>query len=276
MIAGRKVQTYKDLRTLLAHIDPSGQKYNLLNTILIDDSVIKAKFQPWNHINITEYEAERHSTSLKLAADPANALETPYVLEKQKMDSFLLAVVGMLDEIRNVGNVPVFLRSENLAMLPRQEDSRWRGRLSSEAPNMRDDGSIVLPTDEREYLPWYLENAVFKYWLGAGVKALSRMAIPIDHGLPRPEGVSQFNMTGRKVSLQSPQFGSAPQRQGVWGNPSRQYSTSPPNRTQVQGRSVGASDDWRARSPGSLQFGTHGQGSIDGLVNDSAYYSSYP
>ena len=47
---------------------PPQQQYSALTTVLMDDSPLKAVLQPWNHLCISEYELERRTLDVRMAA----------------------------------------------------------------------------------------------------------------------------------------------------------------------------------------------------------------
>ncbi|KZT34660.1 hypothetical protein SISSUDRAFT_1052458 [Sistotremastrum suecicum HHB10207 ss-3] len=87
----QKTQTYKDLAkpwSLLPphslHLEPGSTKpqaHSALTTLLVDDSPLKAKIQPWNHVCVKEYDSELWTEAMqaKRFADASLAAAKPPV-----------------------------------------------------------------------------------------------------------------------------------------------------------------------------------------------------
>ncbi|EOR01483.1 hypothetical protein E3P92_00478 [Wallemia ichthyophaga] len=86
-----KVQTYKDLELVWHGSEADGSdadaehpQYSQYNTILVDDSAEKAAFQPWNLLQVSTWDGS-------------------------STDSMLVALLGVLDDIRGSNNVSHYL-----------------------------------------------------------------------------------------------------------------------------------------------------------------------
>lgn len=125
-----KTQVYKRLERVwdgeykIPHSE-QGCAWDQTNTMLLDDSALKAKGQPWNHVEVPEF----------LGA----AIEL-------KQDRALYAVVGYLDEARWNGNVSAFIKA-----VPFKVGGRWDtagAKVLSEYGAVEWKGGIVGQTVE--------------------------------------------------------------------------------------------------------------------------------
>jgi hypothetical protein len=92
----------------------SGEKqYSSLNTILLDDSVLKAHLQPYNHLLIPEYDAILRDKDMA-ALDEEKKLNDPNDPRKFRFDRSLLAVIGVLDELSRQDSVCSWIRADGL------------------------------------------------------------------------------------------------------------------------------------------------------------------
>ncbi|KAI5780331.1 hypothetical protein DFH27DRAFT_529681 [Peziza echinospora] len=99
------------------------------NTILIDDSVVKATSQPYNHVLITEYTNPR----------------------EQANDTALMEVMGYLDEIRagKYTNVSAFIRSRPFSPGSKTENWGEVGKeIISDLGYDESDGGVMVPMPE--------------------------------------------------------------------------------------------------------------------------------
>lgn len=89
-----KTQVYKRLERVwegqykIPHSE-EGCTWDQTNTMLLDDSKLKAKGQPWNHIEMPEFSGTK---------------------DEQEQDRALYALVGYLEEVKWSGNVSAFIR----------------------------------------------------------------------------------------------------------------------------------------------------------------------
>ncbi|KAK8861347.1 hypothetical protein IAR55_002166 [Kwoniella newhampshirensis] len=143
----RKVQTTKDLNKVIEHLqDPSITAAPFLReldertAVLLDDSPLKAVMQPWNQIVIPEYDKQEHKDSTQ-AANSVTTEDTDD-LGMSGMDRTLLAVIGILDELKTVNNVPAWIRGGGLT-------SEFNYKSNDESPEVKD-----LPS-QQSYAHWY-------------------------------------------------------------------------------------------------------------------------
>lgn len=177
LMAGRKVQTVKDLRKVVAAYADADEK----TTVLLDDSPLKAVHQPWSQIIIPEFDkpefdaARRASRHLWRAADGMPDAALADGADEEGMDNILLGVIGILEAMRHVPNVPAWIRA---------------GHIHSPF-NLIDNATTEvtladLPTYE-SFTPWFKDPAVHAHWVQKGREALTRCNIPVSHGL-LPDG----------------------------------------------------------------------------------------
>lgn len=200
LTSGRKVQTRKDLRKVIE----AYPQYDLRTTVLLDDSPLKAVFQPWSQIVIPEYDKAEYTDSKRaaerLAADanepvdedgyrlrayspsravghvPVQAQSGPKLDPSSEpgMDNTLLAVIGILEDMRVVSNVPAWVAAGGI-----QRPTGERVPLGGEVEDS-------LPSN-KSFVHWYAEGETHAYWIERGKAALARRGIPLSHGLPQGE-----------------------------------------------------------------------------------------
>ena len=95
------------------------------DTILLDDSALKAHMQPYNHLIVPEYNAKMRRADLAVLdqierdGHPGNAKAGSSVevrVDEPCVDRTLLAVVGILDEIAMQDNVCSWIRAGGLLL----------------------------------------------------------------------------------------------------------------------------------------------------------------
>ncbi|KAI0086807.1 hypothetical protein BDY19DRAFT_894235 [Irpex rosettiformis] len=173
--------------------------HSAFTTLLLDDSPRKAELQPYNHVCIPEYSGEMRANDLevlrteKILADsnqdvtdtspefddfsaeaPAKSedptlqqalLEAQSEHENKAYDETLLAVIGVLDEIKSQRNVAAWIRSGGLL--------RTYGTSRSSA-NVTVDTVISM---------WFERPETVQSWVEKGKKALKALRIPVEHGI---------------------------------------------------------------------------------------------
>lgn len=199
------MQTRKDLRKVIEHFAP---KYDERSTVLLDDSPLKAVYQPWSQIVIPEYDKPEYNDSRNaaerlesysqepvdkdgyrvrayspsqptdvgiesLAVSNAEAKADP--ASEPGMDNILLAVVGILEDMRTVANVPAWMRAGGIQK-PTGDRLDATGEVTLE----------TLPSF-KDYVHWYAEPTTHAYWVERGKAALKRKGIELAHGLPEGE-----------------------------------------------------------------------------------------
>lgn len=86
----QKVVTYKNLEKVWDAVEgpEPGVKWGITNTVLVDDSAIKARYQPYNHIELKPWDKPSDHT-----------------------DTVLLELIRYLDLLKNQENVAAFIRT---------------------------------------------------------------------------------------------------------------------------------------------------------------------
>lgn len=89
-----------------------GFGYGQHNTLLLDDSVDKAKLQPFNHVLLPEFDRHRANKVLKLIDDLDREGKSDDSLNKSvsKVDNVLLQFIGVLEHARYQVNVSSWIR----------------------------------------------------------------------------------------------------------------------------------------------------------------------
>lgn len=108
------MQTVKNLDKLWAGLGapPNGEEpFSTKDTILLDDSALKAHMQPHNHLILPEYDLLTKRADWA-AAGAAKRLEHVGLLPG--IDRTLLAVMGILDEMAMQDNVSGWMRADGL------------------------------------------------------------------------------------------------------------------------------------------------------------------
>ncbi|ORX36371.1 hypothetical protein BD324DRAFT_676275 [Kockovaella imperatae] len=238
-----KVQTFKDLRQVIQHVKqsrPSDYKFDLENVVLLDDSPLKAIHQPWNQIVIPEYDKPEFTA----ARSAATRMQYGKNAEEAGMDSTLLAVIGMLEEMRNIPNIPAWIRSGGLIKTTSTEsdnDEEYVDSLLTEdrAPTIKD-----LPSHDT-FNHWFKEQKVVSYWTQRGREALERKGIAVEHGIDlEGRSASPMSRTPPAAHFQS----AADLRQRRW-SPSRPVSPSFDQPDEVEGSAGRSRLAPSARSP---------------------------
>ncbi|BEJ11298.1 hypothetical protein CspHIS471_0107200 [Cutaneotrichosporon sp. HIS471] len=174
----QKVQTVKDLRK----VTDEYKAYDEKTTVLLDDSPLKAMHQPWSQVIIPEYDRPEFTDS-RSAADHLWSTTTDFGVtpttadgsEEPGMDNILLGVIGILEALRGVDNVPGWVRTGHINTPEKITEH------PSHTITLAD-----LPSDEG-FVPWFKDAAAHAYWVKRGKEALTRRRIPVTHGL-MPDG----------------------------------------------------------------------------------------
>lgn len=211
--------------------DPS-----LRSTLLVDDSTVKACMQPFNHIPIPEYTLESLDTTQAVlgkyqagigkenARAPAEHVNqkthssadiltrvfgpAPAFFERNtntaeqdttpKLDGILLGVIGILEEVKDVVNLPAWIAVGGLMPMVDESFSQdmagrgWeyiatldQGSRSSISPQHNGYRKVpthrvptVLPSHP-EYKHWYDSPQHLLYWVRRGLVALQECGIDV-------------------------------------------------------------------------------------------------
>ncbi len=159
----KKVPTMKNLETVWNYFkiktEPSLPPYSAHNTILVDDSVEKAALQPYNHIYVRQYDFEQRRSDLSVTVFPAPS--APNVSH----DATLLALIGMLEELKNEPNVPEWIQECPTA--PRD--------LAADCNK---------PTASRK-IPWFEDRTIEHHWAEKGKIIAAKLGIDVEAGVSR-------------------------------------------------------------------------------------------
>lgn len=157
--------------------------YNEKTTVLLDDSPLKSMHQPWSQVVIPEYDRPEFSDARKAAQHLEMITSndaTPNANDGSSepgMDNILLGVIGILEAMRGVDNVPAWVRA---------------GHINTPQNIRKDpDPSQTITLDDlpshESFVPWFKDAAAHIYWVERGRQALARRGIPVSHGL-MPDG----------------------------------------------------------------------------------------
>jgi NLI interacting factor-like phosphatase len=174
-----KHPTIKDLTSVWKEFPQHSSK----TTVLLDDSVDKAQRQPDNHICLVEYTSKVRAQDLNRHRDivlsvPSSANPKAQTFDPA-FDSLLLAIVGVLEVIREKGDVSAWVHEGGL---------RTRQHLISE-----DDLPTLLSRvnlEDQESTPnstglWFEDPEVLEYWINRGRATLEALQIPVHAGIAR-------------------------------------------------------------------------------------------
>ncbi|KAL1410202.1 hypothetical protein Q8F55_004207 [Vanrija albida] len=196
----RKVQTTKDLRKVGDHFiyDLNDSRFDESNMVLLDDSPLKAVYQPWSQIVIPEFDKPEYQAS-NVAAQRLNVRKasgkpvgsekdggrslrsksqatTPptasELADEPGLDNILLAVIGILEESRHVQNFPSWVRRGGI-----QHPGKPLGTVGNSDVTLED-----LPSHET-FEHWFKDKDTHSYWAERGIEALNRKGIEVTHGL---------------------------------------------------------------------------------------------
>ena len=196
MPLARKVQTVKDLRQILDHLksqrlanptqDPTEPVYDESNTVLLDDSPLKAILQPWSQIVIPEYdEVEFHLSKLAAAA-----LSQDPTASHEGLDEILLGVIGILEALREVQNVPAWVRAGG-GLVSDLDDKGMANVQDVAELDLNAEPMLESLPSHKTFIHWYTESAIAEYWKAKGVEALRRKGIKLEIG--KIEGAGELN-----------------------------------------------------------------------------------
>ncbi|KAF5372299.1 hypothetical protein D9615_009238 [Tricholomella constricta] len=160
----KKVSTIKNLEKVWSEIS-SPERHSLYTTLLLDDSPAKAILQPYNHLIVEEYNEDLHAHNASLRSEnpyPDNTATSGKDTSHSpaKYDDTLLAVVGILDAMKDKPNVARWIRRGGLCLQDRISDA------------------------ESGEQPWFRIPDVRKHWKTRGAVALDDLGVNLDPGVP--------------------------------------------------------------------------------------------
>ncbi|KIM53305.1 hypothetical protein SCLCIDRAFT_139237 [Scleroderma citrinum Foug A] len=240
---------------------PNSIAHSALTTLLLDDSPHKAALQPHNHVCIPEYDStRRHSDLASLASKSSDRPATkkgkkkdtqkepqemavpplrPYTSDpsvseapgmaladtpqsaEEPFDVTLLAVVGILDEVKHQSNVAAWIRAGGLwgsegdagrpgtpLDLSKKEGKKRRAKenypgdealgnleisgdgagneglsVGSDACTTSEPAVTATVSEESLSSIWFNDPTTVSYWVARGRKALRELGIEADHGV---------------------------------------------------------------------------------------------
>ncbi|KAF9494543.1 hypothetical protein BDN71DRAFT_1448731 [Pleurotus eryngii] len=216
----QKTQTTKNLETPWKHFQGSeGVQHSASSTLLLDDSPLKARLQPWNHLCVKEYTSEMRLADLQVVSEdstPSYDINAYY-----NLDLTLLAVIGALDAIKWEGNVAGWVRSGGLSLKgadnaepPRVEDSQFpsKSRSAGPAPDPRPSSPPPASPVEVGHAAeervaggmWFEESPNVIAWATRGLIALKELGLEVVTGIVPVEGEERKKLKkkDRKVRLE--------------------------------------------------------------------------
>ncbi|KAJ7649988.1 hypothetical protein FB45DRAFT_730783 [Roridomyces roridus] len=189
----QKTQTTKDLAKPWGFFAPTNDPtksafptHGPETTLLVDDSPLKARLQPWNHLCVAEYDATSRIRDLDAQVPDSSTSASGAKSQKRKRepseeeeeeeeeaaatsgepyDQTLLAVVGVFSHIRSVANVAAWMRSRGLvAIMDGKESESTESEQSDDA----------LPSDPAQ---WFTSPRLLAAWAERGRAALRELGI---------------------------------------------------------------------------------------------------
>ncbi|WVQ94428.1 hypothetical protein IAU59_001507 [Kwoniella sp. CBS 9459] len=213
----RRVQTTKDLRKVLDHLQATQPNtsepaplFDQKTIMLLDDSPLKAIHQPFNQLVIPEFGHKEHIDS-KRAISSLDSSAHGVAPDLDGLDQTLLAVVGVLDELKDVSNVPAWMRAGGLRLDEMMDEEVTLETLPSHAG----------------FSHWFKDPPILKHWVEAGKVALQRRGIEIRHGIEPDSNVTASQSSSpSRTQLRSP----------MWKREASYSPSRPTSPTQRQSR----------------------------------------
>ncbi|KDQ06816.1 hypothetical protein BOTBODRAFT_60394 [Botryobasidium botryosum FD-172 SS1] len=144
-----EAQTVKDLDIVWSRLPqppPPQPEYSSLNTILLDDSAIKAHLQPYNHVIVRDYDNENDGPIKDFRED----------LGDKSLDYMLIAVIGVLDEVTKQSSVCGWCYADGL----------WAGLEPQ-----------TTPLEDERPLLWYEHEPTYEHWVQKGKEVIARLGL---------------------------------------------------------------------------------------------------
>lgn len=127
----------------------------------------KAQLQPHNHICISRYNREvRAKEVAPLSPDQSDSTRAP-------LDETLIAIIGILDEIRKVDDVSTWIGDGRLKTVDRKVSRFGEG---ASLPTSSSLASLNAVFDDGI---WFEDQRILTYWIDKGRKVLEELDIPI-------------------------------------------------------------------------------------------------
>jgi len=196
----RKVQTVKDLNILWRDLPEQvleTERYSALNTVLLDDSALKAHLQPYNHLPLPEYDAALRKNDLAAIEEIHRHKRAPREPQQFRFDPSLLAVIGVLDELSRQDSVCAWIHADGLwagfkdrmggdSTAPGSDFMARSGAIVpiKKKPSWRDKKKNSMSEDPSPSPVWFSNKLCFEHWVARGTEAAEKLGIVIHHGLP--------------------------------------------------------------------------------------------
>lgn len=179
-----KVQTTKNLERIWWS---SNNEYGAKSTLLMDDTAAKARLQPLNLLQISEYTlAEARASNVvgesrgpdENGTSKDSRSPEPDEEKEKDVDTTLLAVIGILEEMRMQSNVPAWIKGGGL----------WANVPQSESINLASSVPEVIPvqmhpreeeSEDQAASLWCTNPSVLSYWTERGIEVLKSRGIPV-------------------------------------------------------------------------------------------------
>jgi len=211
--------------------DTGFKRFPLETILLLDDSPLKAVYQPWNQLVLPEYDREAYQQSHR-------AVDETRSNQGAECDEILLAVIGVLEATSSCENIPAWIRAGglkkpdiHLGADTSSDDPAWFGAPDGPAagvqPTLRD-----LPTFET-FTHWFKDEKLLKRWIEKGKEALKLYGIPLEHGLGQPSDSARSSPAPPSHRVNG-RHGSTPPGHTVPPRRQRGYSPSRPSTTDLQ------------------------------------------
>ncbi|PWN94013.1 hypothetical protein FA10DRAFT_264606 [Acaromyces ingoldii] len=131
------------------------------NTLLLDDSADKARLQPYNHVLVSEFDAEKASRFRRRTQD---GLE-------EDVDDSLLQAIGVLEHAKRHENVSAWIQQGGLGFFGGLKQTGVQDEREEARTNE------VIEDDDKPRLDEKPQNRTPTFWKGEGIKALARLGI---------------------------------------------------------------------------------------------------
>jgi hypothetical protein len=181
-----KTPTTKDLQRIWRSAFPPLRAHSFRSTILLDDSVKKAKRQPDNHICVIDYTAAVKANDAKYfraargtegQGSSGSNVVPDLSNEARQVDSTLLAIVGILDELRTKDDVSSWLRAGGIRRIPLSDELAPKAS-DNEAQGTKAERMTDLAIVNSTGL-WFEDERILGHWIRKGREVLHELDIPI-------------------------------------------------------------------------------------------------
>jgi hypothetical protein len=167
--------------------DTGFKRFPLETILLLDDSPLKAVYQPWNQLVLPEFDRPEFNASVQ--AVQSGDVSHPGT----QCDQILLAVIGILEATSTCENIPAWIRAGGLKKLEiqqcmgqdetegRREDPAWFGAPDGPAAGIAPTLE-ALPSHE-SFAHWFQDDKLLAQWVEKGKQTLVHYGIPVEHGM---------------------------------------------------------------------------------------------